>query len=206
MHTRWHASHVVMGVRAHSTTAQVLTFSSKNIHLDQEGLHRLASAVFAEVAEGALRATPMFDGLEQYHLGAISELASIFALITVEADRSIFEEGDRPESLYILLNGSVEVTKRDKTLDVLDGSIGDSGGHPYFGADALLDGATRRPWNAATRTPCNLMACPIKRFKQFLRTVPAFREKLNEFTATRIRQWELDTGTPPGELLQATLR
>ena len=175
--------------------SEVLTFSTKDLHLDRSGIEKLAERVFAEVAEEALRNTPLFGGLD---IIPLADLASMFVLQTVDPDTCIYEEGDKPEAVYILLNGSIEVSKDGQELAILDGAVGDSdeSGHPYFGAEAVLEGCSRRPWDAFARTPCNLMVIDIKEFKRFLRVERDFRQELCEFTVTRIRQWELETGMP----------
>ena len=80
----------------------------------------------------------------RYHTH-VADLASMFVLQTVDPDTCIYEEGDKPEAVYILLNGSIEVSKDGQELAILDGAVGDSdeSGHPYFGAEAVLEGRAR---------------------------------------------------------------
>jgi hypothetical protein len=217
--------------------------------------------VFADVAEAALKSTPLFNSLELKPLRALSLLC---VLETVEPATPIFREGDEavrtrgaldPErtcatarslsavcrllaagcwpgahpdptdrasparlvavcwllarrsprdttdrdavpqdSLYILLNGAVEVVKDGVTMEVLDGAGADNGGHPFFGAAGCLEHNAHRPWDVHARTPCNMLLIPMKKFRAFLKGEPDFKTQLEVQGDTRRRQWELQTG------------
>ena len=151
----------------------------------------LAARVFREAAEAALCATPLFKDLEPRRRAAV---APLFKLESVEANEAVFLEGDVPDKLYILLNGSVDLIKDGMHVASLDGAttlVGD--GHPFFGAAAVLGGG-RRPWDVFTRTHSLLLVLTVRSFRPFLRSVPEFRERLAEYAETRRRNWELETG------------
>lgn len=76
----------------------------------------------------------------------------------------------------------------------LDGSLGDFGGHPFFGAAGILNTHSLRPWDAWTRTPCNLLVLGMRQFNAFQQGVPDFKQRLFDFSEARRRQWELETG------------
>ncbi len=57
----------------------------------------------------AIRAVPLFQGLDDGQLAAIGRL---LRRRVVPADTVIFSEGDRSSSVYILVRGSVGTTKR----------------------------------------------------------------------------------------------
>lgn len=131
-------------------------------------------------------------GLDAHALGLISPL---FTLATREARSAIFEEGDECDSVFILLSGSVEVVKSGTLIATLDGAATAVGeGHPFFGTAGVLELGARRPWDVYTRTPCSLLELSMRTFKAFLRTEPDFRQRLNDYSETRRRQWELETG------------
>ena len=180
--------------------SELLAFSIKDMTLDADGLSGLATRVFAEVAENALRRTPLFGDLE---ISTLFGIAPLCVLETVDPDTPVFSCGDLCESMYILLNGSVEVLKDGATIAHLDGSVNAVGdGHPFFGeADALeglytSGGPSRRPWSVHARTPCSLLALNMRRFRAFLRAerMHDFAVKLDDYSDTRRRGWELSSG------------
>ena len=171
----------------------VVNTHRKGLALDAKGAAKLATSVFVDAARAALQRTPLFRDLPEKRM---ADIARLFRLETIEAERAIFLEGDVPKHLFILLAGSVDLVKHQTLITSLDGSrtlVGD--GHPFFGATAFLmgDGATR-PWDAYSRTPCRLLVLSVRSFKAFLRAVPDFHERLQGFVEMRKRKWELDSG------------
>lgn len=77
-----------------------------------------------------------------------------------------------------------------RAVALLDASVGDFGGHPFFGATSLIT-KTPRPWDVISLTPSNMLVLSAKQFDGFLKRVPDFKQRLTDFTAARARQWEL---------------
>ncbi len=57
----------------------------------------------------ALRPIPLFDGLDDAQLAAVS---SVLRRVRIPAGRAIFSEGEHSRSVYILVSGSVGTSKR----------------------------------------------------------------------------------------------
>lgn len=103
------------------------------------------------------------------------KLARIAATVTVKdfpADRQIIKEGESGGSLFILLDGEVEVSKalvfrsaggavdpRDKSLIRLT-----SKSLPFFGEMSLFDEESARSASVSTVTPCKFAVINIAEF------------------------------------------
>ncbi len=110
-----------------------------------------------------LRNVRLLWGLNDDLLGAI---ASIVRPEDVPASKVIIQEGTEGDTLYILLEGKVQVSRsltlkvgsrsfeeRDKSLVVLDGA---DDPRPYFGEMSLIDRSPRSA-TVASITPCKLL-------------------------------------------------
>ena len=86
------------------------------------------------------------------------------------------------------------MVKEGDVVANLDGSLGDFGGHPFFGAAGILNAHSLRPWDAWTRSPCSLLVLGMRQFNAFQHNVPDFKQRLFDFSEARRRQWELETG------------
>ena len=93
----------------------------------------------------ALRGIPLFDGLTDQQLGAVSRAAR---RRKVAAGAVILEEGGRDDSLYIVARGSVEVAKRlglsaESQLEVAKKTLIRLEAPQFFGEIGLLDDIER---------------------------------------------------------------
>jgi len=171
---------------------ELVVFSTKDIQLDEDRLQRLADRIFVDTAATALRATPVFMDLLASQLEPV---ASLFQFESFTPGQPFFVEGGACDRLFILLNGSVSVTKCGKNVANLDASIGESlSGHPFFGVAGLLEPDARRPYDVTSRTPSSALVLTMQGFKRFLKSVPDFKERLQEFSDMRRRAWELECG------------
>src|SRR5205807_1559603 len=78
----------------------------------------------------------------------------------------LFREGEVGDSLYVVLEGSVEVTKKDKAgkeqslAKISDGSV--------IGEMSLVSGNAARSASAVALTDLKLLKVPAKRFSKLL--------------------------------------
>jgi signal transduction histidine kinase len=99
---------------------------------------------------GALKRVPFLSHLDDGQLEAVLRLGT---LRSIEAETVLFREGDPADGMYVVLSGTVRVSRRDD--QGTDRAIGDFGAGEFFGEAMLLEGGTR----AATITsvaPCEL--------------------------------------------------
>ena len=78
-------------------------------------------------------------------------------------------------------------------------------GHPFFGeADAFEGKAFKRPWDVHARTPCNLLVINMRHFRAFMRAerLTEFAVKLDDYSDTRRRGWELSNGVKLGPYVE----
>ena len=132
-----------------------------------------------EVDAARLRAIPLFANLDRVHLAA---LADRFVTERYSEARTIFEEGDPGDKLYIIVHGSVEVLKSTaggaaRRLAVLqDGD--------FFGEIALLEDVPRTA-TIVTRTPCLMLTLGHQQFGEVLATFPELRTAFEQAAAVR---------------------
>jgi CRP-like cAMP-binding protein len=107
----------------------------------------------------AIRAVPLFDGISE------SQLQIIFDMTTrrgVAAGTTILQEGEHSYSLFVLLRGEVDVTKRlgltaGASMDLVkDKTIVRLAAPQFFGEMALLGDAVRTATVVAS-TECDLL-------------------------------------------------
>jgi len=185
------------GMRRQATVSaleacELVTFPTRDLQLSSDRLQRLAEKIFADTAVAALRATPVFMDLTAKQLQAV---AGLFELEQFQPGQAVFTEGGHCDKLFILLNGSVGITKRGQAIANLDATVGESlGGHPFFGTAGLLEADARRPYDVGSRTPSNVLVLSLGGFKRFLKQVPDFKERLTDFADMRRKAWELECG------------
>jgi CRP-like cAMP-binding protein len=188
-------------LRAATCTAladcELVVFSTSDLALDASGVEQLAASGFTATAETALCGTPIFRDLPSED---IAEIAPMFEFEQAGADEQIVAAGERSEKLYVLLDGSVSISKNNFEIKVLDASIGDFGGHPFFGAQAFADNNGKAPnpfspWEVRTRTPVNLLVMSGKALRKFIKDGAEeehFEENFSEFLQARGAQWMLE--------------
>ncbi|MDP3235232.1 MAG: cyclic nucleotide-binding domain-containing protein [Myxococcales bacterium] len=98
-----------------------------------------------------LSGSSLFDMLSNDELAAIASLASE---VPVTAGQVLFEEGELGDSIYVVVQGEVEVTRRDSTGS--PACIATLGPQQFFGEMSLID----KEYRSATvraRTACELL-------------------------------------------------
>ena len=103
------------------------------------------------------------------------------------AGGTIFREGDRGEVMYVVLEGTVEISANGRELEVL-------GPGGVLGEMALIDHAPRSA-TAIARSACLLARIPEKRFLFMVRETPHFALQIMQVMAERLRR---NVGRPPG--------
>jgi CRP-like cAMP-binding protein len=88
--------------------------------------------------------TPMFGDLDA---GELSEIVHIMQVLRLREGQTVFREGDRGDSWYVLFEGAADVLK-DTGLETR--SIATLGPRACFGEMAILDGSTRSATVKAT--------------------------------------------------------
>jgi hypothetical protein len=122
-------------------------------------------------ARELLKKSHLFKGLPEME---IDRLASLLRVVYMEAGEKLFEQGDRGNSFYIILNGTVAITRKYGAEEELFSTMttGD-----FFGEGSLLFGSPRR----ASVTALEAMAVlRMERddFNDFLDSNPAIRKEL----------------------------
>ncbi len=93
---------------------------------------------------------------------------------------TVFEEGQRGDNMYVLVEGEVEISVKGKTIDVL--SAGD-----IFGEMALVDDAPRSA-TAKTKTECKIVPVDQYNFTFYVQHSPFFALHVMSTMAQRLRR------------------
>ena len=95
---------------------------------------------------------------------------------------TIFAEGDKGTTMYVLLRGAVELHIGGEVFEVL------GPGEP-FGEMALIDRAPRNA-TAVTRTPCKIVPVEMDQFRSLVRLEPDFAVAIMKVMADRLRRMD----------------
>jgi energy-coupling factor transporter ATP-binding protein EcfA2 len=123
----------------------------------------------AEVDPGRLRQIPLFDGLDDDSLLLI---ANRFETRQAPADQVLVRQGETGDRFYVIVNGSVAVTRAEP--GEADRRVAVLGRGDIFGEIALVRSQAR---NASVRTlkPCLLLTLDRPQFLELLETRPLLR-------------------------------
>ena len=127
-----------------------------------------------------LAQVPTLSALSQKDL---KKIASLTFDTQVEAGKVIVREGTPGEEFYLIAEGTVSVTLRDKELAKL--TAGD-----FFGEMALVDQGPRAATITA-ETPVSLLVLGSREFATLIDSVPAVGKKILKGVAARLRQFQL---------------
>src|SRR5262245_20577362 len=113
----------------------------------------------------SLKAVPLFSGLPEKELAVLAEMAIVrkFAKNTI-----VVAEGDRSDSLYVILSGRVKVFVSDEEGKELVLNV--EGPGEYFGELALDEGP--RSASVITCEPCRMLVVPNTVLRTFLAQQP----------------------------------
>lgn len=98
-----------------------------------------------------------------------------------EAGERIFDQGDQGDSMYVVIEGQVEIVHRGEVINTL-------GPGEFFGEMALVDS---RPRSATARAKSPSKLVPINRFSftYYVQNSPFFALEVMEIMAERLRQY-----------------
>jgi ATP-binding cassette subfamily B protein len=111
----------------------------------------------------------------------LTELARWFGTENFPENRAIVQQGDPGDRFYILVRGTVEITRMDGGRSVRLAKLDDG---DYFGEMALL---ADKPRNATVRTltPCVCLSLSRDLFNRLLAREPELREHIRKISAER---------------------
>ena len=124
-----------------------------------------------------LARVPLFSSCSQRELGRIVRAADE---ITVEAGRTLVEQGRAGHECYVIVSGHAEVSRDAHTIAVL--GAGDT-----IGELAVLDGGPRTATVTAT-TDLDLLVLRQREFAGLLTEVPTLSHKILVNLARRVRE------------------
>ena len=130
-----------------------------------------------------LRQIPLFADLSEEDLERLHRMAET---VSIPAGQLVLREGDPGDSLYVVLEGELEVTKRQGSQDVLL-ALYDPG--QFFGEMALLEQAPR---SASVRTvqASRLLVISQAAFQSLLSCSPSAPLKILHTVTSRLRSTE----------------
>jgi CRP/FNR family transcriptional regulator, cyclic AMP receptor protein len=123
-----------------------------------------------------LAAVPMFSSFTKKELASISKAADE---ITVPAGHVLIKEGTEGFEGFVVLEGTVSVTRKGKKLATL-------GAGQVLGELALLESSLRSA-SVSCDTECTVLVMDRVRFKQLLLETPSLSIKFLEELAGRLR-------------------
>lgn len=147
----------------------------------QSGFVEKEGAGYVDVQPEWLRRFPLFAPLER---GVLSEISGLFLTERFAAKSTIFAESDPGERFYIIVRGSVEVSRlgadgEPRRLAVLED--GD-----YFGELALIADAPRTATLRAL-TPCAVLTLTREHFLHLMEKHPGMREEVMRVGSARLQ-------------------
>jgi CRP-like cAMP-binding protein len=98
------------------------------------------------------------------------------------AGQTIFREGDRGDTMYVVIEGEVDLSVHGTLVETLT-----PGG--MFGEMALLD-AEPRVATAVAKTDCKIAPIDEKRFKFLVQQTPHFALQMMRVIADRLRRMD----------------
>ncbi|MFZ3323005.1 MAG: cyclic nucleotide-binding domain-containing protein [Usitatibacter sp.] len=99
--------------------------------------------------------------------------------VSFEAGQAIFHEGDSGDTMFVILEGEVEISIGGEVVETL------VAGQP-FGEMALID-QTPRLVTAIAKVPTVLASIPLKRFLYMVQETPYFSVQIMKVMGERLR-------------------
>lgn len=134
----------------------------------QSGLSLADSGQEAAIDAERLSRLPFFQGVDHHVLGEVTQL---FNTETFDAGQSIIREGESGEKFYLIVRGSVEVTKVDPNADTGRTRVAVLEDGDHFGEIALLENVPRTATITAM-TPCVMLTLQRKVLHYILSQYP----------------------------------
>jgi CRP-like cAMP-binding protein len=112
--------------------------------------------------------------------------ADLFRLETETIDlapgEAVFREGDKGDLLYVVLDGTVDVSVGDVIVET-------AGRGAILGEMALIDDSLRSA-SVIAKTPCRLVGVDRKRFQFLVQQTPNFSLHVMKVLAQRLRRMD----------------
>ena len=122
-----------------------------------------------------LRDVPLFASLDKDELDAVGVTATE---LDYDADYTLMREGTRAHEMYVLMEGTVEVTQGGE-------HVADVGAGGFVGEMALLAHSHRNS-TVTAKTPVTVLHIDGREFGTLLRRVPAIAVKMLPIVAGRV--------------------
>ena len=122
-----------------------------------------------------LSKVPLFSGCTKAEL---EEIAALADEVRLPAGRKLIREGRRGREFFVLVEGSVEVTRDGETLRTL-------GDGDFFGEIALVSSVPRTSSVTAT-TPVRVLVITDRAFQDLLQDAPSMSFKVLQALAERL--------------------
>ena len=129
--------------------------------------------------QGALLATPIFRSLGKQELRGLEDIANLHFF---SADQLVFQEGDPGRSVYIILDGRVQVFTKDREGKEFPLAILKS--NQFFGEMALLSGKPRSS-SVTTAKESLLAEFSYKNMQRIMMRYPQIKEVLVQYFRER---------------------
>jgi CRP-like cAMP-binding protein len=126
----------------------------------------------------ALRNTPFFADLAD---GDLSAIAKVGRVVSFDANSKIFEEGDRGDAMYVVLEGAVQVTVGGRFHTLKPGD--------FFGEMALIS-SKKRLATVETVEPVRALQIPAEAFHEFVLEHPTVALSMLGALVERLREVE----------------
>src|SRR5215203_5556410 len=130
-----------------------------------------------------LRRVPLFAGLSEDDLQQLYQMAET---VTVPAGQLVLQEGDPGDALYVVLDGELEITKRQGEQDIL---LAVSRAGEFLGEMSLLE---QKPRSASVRTlrESRLLVISQAAFQTLLSCSPSAPLTILRAVTSRLRSTE----------------
>jgi signal transduction histidine kinase len=149
-------------------------------YVDHITIRHGRNAITKDVTKDFLRRQPLFSGLSEDDLERLYHMAEP---LFIPAGRRFIQEGEPGDTLYILLDGEVEVSKRQGGQDVV---LALRGPGEFFGEMSLLDGAPRNA-SLDTTKDSHLLAVSQSAFQTLLTCSASAPLSMLHTVTTRLR-------------------
>ena len=104
-------------------------------------------------------------------------------LLRIEAGKVVFREGDPGDTLYVVLDGKVDLRLNGRLVE----TVGPGG---ILGEMALIEQAPRVA-SATARTACDLQPISEERFMSMIQQTPHFALQIMKVIASRLRRMNM---------------
>ena len=153
-----------------------------------------ASGRHAAIEPRRLAAIPLFSGLAP---DLLARLATCFTTMDVPVGRTLFEEGERGDMLYLIVRGRVGVARQGPDGAELHVSVLEDG--DFFGEIALLE-EVRRTATVRALTPGLLLVLDRREFQDLLAEAPELRRVFEGAAQARLAALCDESAFFPGAL------